>query len=161
LQERLAANPQDIDALALKAQILFQEGNAGESLTLLRRAAEQAPERAMIRTLLVKVMLALVRQDFATHAALTDELEKLVTDAATRREVLRYRVQGLAQTDRVWDAFGSLIELADQELSAAAGGSPSTALESVERERTARMDRWLARQLEKLLERADSQTRER
>ena len=36
----------------------------------------------MIRTLLVKVMLALVRQDFATHAALTDELEKLVADPA-------------------------------------------------------------------------------
>src|SRR5205823_7791693 len=65
LQERLAANPKDIDALALKAQILFQEGNAGESLTLLRRAAEQAPQRPMIRTLLEKVMLALVRQDFA------------------------------------------------------------------------------------------------
>src|SRR5205085_9009967 len=160
LQERLAANPQDIDALALKAQILFQEGNAGESLTLLRRAAEQAPERAMIRTLLVKVMLALVRQDFATHAALTDELEKLVTDPVQRREVLRYRVQGLAQTDRVWDAFQSLLELADQELSAAAGGSPNTALQTIDRERNVRIDRWLQRQLQRLLERADSGTRE-
>jgi outer membrane protein assembly factor BamB len=161
LQERLAANPQDIDALALKAQILFQEGNAGESLTLLRRAGEQAPQRAMIRTLLVKVMLALVRQDFATHAALTDELEKLVTDPVQRREVLRYRVQGLAQTDRIWDAFSSLLELADQELLSAASGSPPTTLQTIDRQRNVRMDRWLQRQLQKLVERADSNTRER
>jgi outer membrane protein assembly factor BamB len=161
LQERLAANPQDIDALALKAQILFQEGSATESLTLLRRAAEQAPERPMIRTLLVKVMLALVRQDFATHAALTDELEKLVADPAQRREVLRYRVQGLAQTDRVWDAFSSLLELADQELLSATSGAAPAALVAIDRQRNVRIDRWLQRQLQTLLDRADSSTRER
>src|SRR6478672_945078 len=42
LEERLAANPKDLDALALKAQILLQEGEADQSLTLLRRAYELA-----------------------------------------------------------------------------------------------------------------------
>ncbi|MBW8883347.1 MAG: hypothetical protein JF612_00930 [Planctomycetia bacterium] len=92
---------------------------------------------------------------------MTDELEKLVTDPAQRREVLRYRVQGLAQTDRVSDAFASLLELADQELLSAASGAPAASLQTIDRQRNVRMDRWLQWQLQKLLERADSQTRER
>ena len=50
---------------------------------------------------------------------LTDELDKLVTDQAQRREILRWRVQGLASSDRTWDAFVALLELADQELAVA------------------------------------------
>jgi hypothetical protein len=48
-----------------------------------------------VRALLVKVMMVLMRKDFAAHVGLTDELDKLVTDPAQRREVLRWRVQGL------------------------------------------------------------------
>lgn len=159
LQERLAANPQDIDALALKAQILLQTGDADDSLTLLRRAAELAPDRLMIRSLLVKVMLALVRQDVSKHAALTDELDKLVTDPAQRREILRWRVQGLAESNRPSEALAALLELADQELTAAATASPTTTLEPVDRQRSVRMDRWLQGQLQKLVKQADSDLR--
>jgi hypothetical protein len=161
LQARLAANPRDVDALALQAQISLQAGNASESLSLLRRAAELAPDRTAVRDLLVKVMLSLVRQDFAKHAPLTDELEKLVTDPAQRREVLRWRVQGLAQGDRIWDAFSALLELADQELTAVAMGAPAGPLQTIDRERNVRMDRWLQGQLQKLVERADSETKDR
>jgi outer membrane protein assembly factor BamB len=106
-------------------------------------------------------MLSLVRQDFAKHAKLTDELEKLVTDAAQRREVLRWRVQGLAQGDRIWDAFGALLELADQELTMAATGAPAGPLQTIDRQRSVRMDRWLQGQLQQLVERADSDTKDR
>ena len=43
LSQRLAANPQDLDALSLKAQILLQQDKADESLDLLRRAAKLRP----------------------------------------------------------------------------------------------------------------------
>jgi outer membrane protein assembly factor BamB len=161
LEQRLAANPRDVDALALQAQILLQVGKADESLALLRRAAELAPDRTTVRDLLVKVMLSLVRQDFAKHAALSDELDKLVSDAVLRREVLRWRVQGLAQRDRIWEAFGALLELADQELAAAATGAPAGPLQTIDRERNVRMDRWLQAQLKLLVERADSDTKDR
>jgi outer membrane protein assembly factor BamB len=161
LIERLAANPEDLEALALKAQILLQEGKAEESLTLLRRAAVLAPERPTIRNLLVKVMLALVRQDFTTHLPLTDELEKLVTDPAQRREVLRWRVQGLVQSDRKWDAFQAILELADQELAAAVAGTVAAPLQAVERERSVRPDRWLQGQLQRLVASSDSITKDR
>jgi len=71
LEQRLAANPEDIDALSIKAQVLLQAGSADESLALLRKAAALAPDRTTVRDLLVKVMMVLMRKDFAAHIALT------------------------------------------------------------------------------------------
>jgi hypothetical protein len=161
LEKRLAANPEDIDALALKAQIQLQAGQASESLALLRRAASLAPDRPTIRSLLVKVMLALVRQDFATHVGLTDELDKLVSDPVQRRELLRFRIQGLAKSDRTWDAFQALLELADQELASSATGIQPGPLQTIDRQLTVRLDRWLQGQLRELVERADSGLKDR
>jgi outer membrane protein assembly factor BamB len=161
LTERLAGNPQDLEALSLKAQILLQQDQADESLALLRRASELAPDEPGIRNLLVKVMISLVRHDHTAHVALTDELDKLVTDPVQRREILRWRVQGLVESDRPWDAFTAILELADQELSGAAVGPSPAPLQPVERERNVRSDRWLQGQLKRLYERADSDLRGR
>lgn len=161
LEARLAANSQDVDALALKAQVLLQESKADESLELLRRAGKLAPERTTLQGLLVKVMLALVRQDLANNLPLTDELIQLVTDPAQRREVLRYRVQGLVQSERTADALAAILELADQELTASLAGNSPMPLQSIDRERSIRTDRWLQGQLVTLLNKADSELRER
>lgn len=160
LDQRLAANADDVDALSLKAQISLQEGNAEESLQLLRRANELAPTRSALRGLLVKVILSLLRQDFDAHVALTDELDKLVSDPAQRREVLRWRVQALARSSRTWEAFQSLLELADHEL-AEGGDLAADDLAAFDRELRVRPDRWLQGQLQRLWQAADSETRER
>jgi outer membrane protein assembly factor BamB/tetratricopeptide (TPR) repeat protein len=159
LEQRLAAHPEDIDALSIKAQILLQADKADESLSLLRRAAELAPDRTTVRALLVKVMMVLMRKDFAAHVGLTDELDKLVTDPAQRREVLRWRVQGLTEQKRLDDAFTALLELADQELAAASAGTSSQSLQQIDRERSVRLDRWLLGQLRTILDKADSETK--
>ncbi len=152
LDARLAANPRDIEALLLRAQILLQEGQADQSLSLLRQAHAIAPEKATVRNLLAKVMLVMLRQDFASHLELTEELEQLVTDPAQRREALRFRVQGLARTNRTWEAIEALLELADQELAGTAiPALPGNELQSIDRELAVRPDRWLQGQLKKLL----------
>ena len=156
LEQRLATNPQDVEALSIKAQILLQGNKADESLSLLRRAAALAPDRTTVSDLLVKVMMVLVRKDLTTHVGLTDELNKLVTDSAQRREMLRWRVQGLTEQSRLDDALSSLLELADQELASAATTVPLTALQPIERERNVRIDRWLQGQLRQILNKADS-----
>jgi outer membrane protein assembly factor BamB len=118
-----------------------------------------APDRPTVRNLLVKVMMELMRKDFAAHVSLTDELDKLVTDPAQRREVLRWRVQGLVEQNRLDDAFAALLELADQELAAAVVGTSSQALQQIDRERSVRLDRWLQGQLRAILDKADSETK--
>ena len=161
LAERLAANPRDSDALALQAQIALQEEKPDESLALLRRAHDLDPGKSHVRNLLVKVMLTLLREDFAAHLDLTEELDKLVSDPVQRREVLRWRAQGLAHHGRTWNAFEVLLELADYELAQAAAGVTSNELVPIERELSVRLDRWLAGQLKALLDKADADAKNR
>ena len=73
------------------------------------RPTRSLPTRRPSAACLAKVMLAMLRQDFAANLELTDELDKLVTDPAQRREVLRFRVQGLARTNRTWEALAALL----------------------------------------------------
>jgi outer membrane protein assembly factor BamB len=158
LNDRLAANPNDAEALSIKAQVLLQEDKPDESLALLRRAVALSPDKPAMHMLLVKVMMILVRNDFAKHVPLTDELDKLITEPAQRREMLRYRVQGLTEQNRLDDAFAALLELADQELAQAATGTLSPALQQIDRERSVRLDHWLQGQLRQIMKKADSQT---
>jgi outer membrane protein assembly factor BamB len=160
LEERLAADSRDIEALSLRGQILLQEGKPDESLTLLRRAHELAPEKTVVRELLVKVMLALLRQDLAAHIELTEELDKLATEPAERREALRWRIQGLAHSGQAWNAFEALMELADYELNDETR-SPGEELEAVDRELSVRTDRWIQGQLYRIEQAADGPMRER
>lgn len=161
LDDRLRGNPQDIDALLLQAQILLQEGKSSDSLDLLRKANQIAPDKVTVRGLLAKVMLVLLRQDFAANLHLTEELDKLVTDPAQRREVLRFRVQGLARTKRTWEALTVLLELADQELLGVAPPGQPGELQAIDRELSVRSDRWLQGQIQSLIRTADSETREK
>jgi outer membrane protein assembly factor BamB len=160
LEEDLKRNPNDLKALALKGQVLLQEGKTAESLDVLRQAHKQDPASEPIRSLLVKVMLALLRDDFTAHIGLTEELEQLVTDPVQRREALRWRVKGLTQMGQTWEAFESIMELADFELAGAttlnraAGG-----LEYIDRDLAVRTDRWLQGRVQELLNAADSQTK--
>jgi len=78
-----------------KLKVLLQAGSDDESLALLRKAAALAPDRTTVRDLLVKVMMVLMRKDFRrAHRPDGPSSNKLVTDPAQRREVLRWRVQG-------------------------------------------------------------------
>ena len=162
LEIDLQRNPNDLKALALKAQVLLQEGQATESLNVLRQAHQIAPTSEPIRSLLVKVIFALLRDDFTTHVALTDELVRLATDPAQRREALRWRVKGLMQTGETWEAFESILELADIELAGAtAVNRTAPGLEYVERDLVVRTDRWLQGRLHQLLRSADEPTKAR
>jgi outer membrane protein assembly factor BamB len=166
LQARLEAdlqkNPNDVKALALKSQVLLQEGKSTESLNVLRQAHQIAPDDSGIRTLLVKVIFALLRDDFTAHAGLTGEVEKLATDPAQRREALRWHVKGLMQAGQTWDAFETVLELADIELAGASAMSGSSSgLEYVERDLVVRTDRWLQGRLHELMRSADEPTKAR
>ncbi|MDX1945761.1 MAG: PQQ-binding-like beta-propeller repeat protein [Pirellulaceae bacterium] len=157
----LKENPNDAEALALKGQILLQEGKKAESLDLLRRAVSKNPENTSAKSLLVKVMLSLLRDDFAANFALAEELDQLVTDPAQQREILRFRALGLAKAGKTGEALAALVALADrQDSGGSAAGSGADALETTERDLGVRRDRWLQGQISALYRTADEPTRE-
>jgi outer membrane protein assembly factor BamB len=159
IDETLKTDPDNAKALSLKGQVLLQEGKRTESLDLLRRAVAKNPGDLAAKSLLVKVMLSLLRDDFATNFALAEELDGLVTDPVQRREILRWRAQGLAKAGKTAQALTALVTLADEfdaDEPAAGGSLP---LESTERDLSVRLDRWLSGQLAALLRVADDETR--
>jgi outer membrane protein assembly factor BamB len=162
IDETLKTDPDNAKALSLKGQVLLQEGKRSESLALLRRALAENPQDLAARSLLVKVMLALLKEDFAANFALAEELDTLVTDPAQKRDVLRWRAQGLAKAGKTWEAFTALVALGDQAQSTgAAMRADDGALESAERDLAVRSDRWLQGQLAALVRGADAPSRER
>jgi hypothetical protein len=95
-------------------------------------------------------MVSLLRDDFATHFALAEELDQLVTDPIQRREILRWRAQGMAKAGRYSEALAALLALADQWDVGSHPGIAAEALDSAERDLATRPDRWLQGQLASL-----------
>jgi outer membrane protein assembly factor BamB len=160
IEETLKTDPDNAKALSLKGQVLLQDGKREESLDLLRKAVSKNPEDLAAKSLLVKVMLSLLRDDFAANFALAEELDTLVTDPVQKREVLRWRAQGLAKAGKIPEAFEALVALADAfdaTQGSVAGGS--VPLESTERELSVRPDRWLQGQLAAIHRQADEASR--
>ncbi len=160
IEETLKQEPDNPKALSLKGQVLLQEGKRTESLDLLRRAVAKNPGDLAARSLLVKVMVSLLRDDFATNFALAEELDQLVTDPIQRREILRWRAQGLIKAGKHADALTALLAMADQ-WDAATNPGAADALDSAERDLAVRPDRWLQGQLAGLARAADEPLRER
>ncbi len=156
----LKKDPDDPKALSLKGQVLLQEGKRKESLELLRRAVAKNPDDLAARSLLVKVMVSLLRDDFAAHYALAEELDQLVTDPIQRREILRWRAQGLAKAGKHAEALAALLALADQWDAGTNPGAAADALDSTERDLATRPDRWLQGQMANLARMAGESLRE-
>lgn len=161
IDETLKKEPDNAKALSLKGQVLLQEGKRGESLDLLRRAVARNPQDLAARSLLVKVMISLLREDFATNFALAEELDTLVTDPVQRRDILRWRAQGLAKAGKVSEALDALLALADHWDTGPSPSYGAEGLESSERDLAVRPDRWLQGQLASLYRAADAGQRAR
>jgi outer membrane protein assembly factor BamB/tetratricopeptide (TPR) repeat protein len=161
IDETLKKDPENPKAMSLKGQVLLQEGKRSESLDLLRRAVAKNPNDLSARSLLVKVMVSLLRDDFATNFALAEELDRLVTDPVQRREILRWRAQGLIKAGKHAEALAALLALADQWDRAVNPSASADALDSAERDLAVRPDRWLQGQLASLARTGDDALRER
>ena len=147
IDDTLQKDPENPKAMSLKGQVLLQEGKRNESLDLLRRAVAKNPSDLAARSLLVKVMISLLRDDFATNFALAEELDQLVTDPVQRREILRWRAQGLIKAGKHSEALAALLALADQSDTGMNPGAAADVLDSAERDLAVRPDRWLQGQL--------------
>ncbi len=160
IDDTLAANPSDTWALTRKGEILLQEGDRTEALTMLRKVKELRPEDESARNLLAKVMLSLLKEDFAANAALADELEPLITQPVQRRELLKLRAQGHEQAGEFAKAFEVYFELAAQLTSVGAPDSAaSNELEPIDRDTSVRADRWVAGRLAAIYRQATPEQR--
>lgn len=160
VEAALKANPDDQWALCSKAELLLQEGKQSDAMTLLRRAQSLYPDEVRPRTLLVKTILSLLREDFASNRELVEEAERLIDHPEQRRELLRLRAKGLQDAGSLWESFVAYQqlgrELAELQPTTVDGGEQ---LESVDRDLRVRPDRWMMARLASVFGAADDEVR--
>ena len=146
----LAANPEDVRAIARLGELMLTEGKTKESLASLRQAHKARPDDVRIRGLLARVMLVLLRSDFASHHGLMAEAKELIDDLAQRRELLRLQAVGMHKAGLVAESLEAFVTLAD-ELQAEIGPEEGNLqMEYIDSKWQVRTGRWLQARLTEL-----------
>jgi outer membrane protein assembly factor BamB len=99
VEQRLAENPDDFDALVRKSELLIQKGQRREALEILRRARSQQSDNDEVQMLSVSAMLGMLRDDPQTGEDYVDELNNLIDRPAQRVELLSLRLRGAMQQE--------------------------------------------------------------
>ncbi len=145
VNQRLKENPDDIEALAWRGELLLQDGQRDAALEVLRRAHKLDPADPFVRGLLVDTLLAAVRDDFQIHADVVSELERLIDEPDQRGEYLRLKAWGLQKAGKTVEAFSAYVDLSGfgkgRESSSAEVFASEP--ERIDAALSARRDRWL------------------
>jgi outer membrane protein assembly factor BamB/tetratricopeptide (TPR) repeat protein len=116
VDQRLAAKPDDPVALALRGEILLDEGKQSEAIASFRQAYDLDPD-PRTRSLLRDALLDGLRLQFAAHRDRAEEIEQLLDEPGGRATYLRLMATGL-QASGEWraalDYYVKLIDL-DQD----------------------------------------------
>ncbi len=144
VDQRLANNPDDAEALTLKSIILQDEGgkNLDTAIDLLRRSLKLQDD-PRTRDLLVSALLSAMEKDFAARRDLAPEIQRLIVTDEQRGRYLRVWSAGLVQAGEFLPAFDAYLKLADLR-------GDSTQLERINARLEVRRDRWVRARLEQL-----------
>ncbi len=112
IASKLATDPRDPAALALRGETRLYQGDAANGLADLRASIQQRSEPRTAQ-LLANRLLDGLRENYAAHQSSLAELESLLTDPAQRAEFLRIDAEGLARAGKRLPAFERYIELAN------------------------------------------------
>lgn len=137
--QRLAANPDDAEALSLRGETLLDAGKRPEAVAAFRRAYELDAD-ARTRELLRDSLLDGLRTEFAVYRDEGKDVERLLDDPMQRAMYLRLMADGLRQAGEwspAFDYYEKLIDLEPDRLP----------LDQISKNLTVRRDRWFQGQL--------------
>ncbi len=135
LHRRLAAKPDDAEALRLQGEVFLQGDHLQEAVASFRRAYQLVQDERT-RDLLRESLLNGLQTEFAAYRGRTEEIERLLDDASQRAVYLRLMADGLQQAHE-WrpslDHYLRLIEL----------DRGNRGMEIVDRSLAVRRDLWI------------------
>jgi tetratricopeptide (TPR) repeat protein len=143
IRGRLAANPNDTEMLALRGEVLLEEGKRSEAVAQFRRAYEvdRAGELGLqARELLRDALMEGLRDEFAAYSKQAAEIEPLLDETGQRAEFLRLMAAGFQRQGDWKGALGHCLKLADLDAAA-------WPVERVERSLRVRRDCWIRAEL--------------
>lgn len=158
--QRLAANDKDIWALSRQSELQLQHGDYDAALTTLRKSLEIAPGDLSIEQLLIRTMLRLLQQDYASYQPLVSELEKMALTSQQVENLLQTKAAGQRITGEILAAFDTYLQLIDHAHQYEnAGANVNETLKVTPQGVHVRTDRWVQGQLRALLESGNDQQR--
>ncbi len=152
-EQRLAKQPNDVDALRTLGEVAYNEGRLSEALSLLERAYRASPDDLETRDVLAECLAAALDEDYASHRGQLSLL-KALNDGGGPRQMLinRIEAEGLLQEG---DALGSAE--ACLELYRPTGAADE--LLAIGRAREATVSRFVQAQLAAAMEQGDDKQR--
>jgi len=138
----LEANPDDVEMMIRKAQLLIEQSRRGEALKWLDKARIRQPDNVEVRQLSVNAMLAALREDFAGNANFLDALEELIDHPIQRAELIKLQVRAAIERNLPSDAVARLIKLSSLIAEEPTLAALSSASES-ETSRSVSLDSWI------------------
>ena len=160
VNQRLAANKDDIWALSRQSELQLQEGNYDAALTTLRQSMQLAPNDLAIEQLLIRTMLRLLQQDYGTYQTLLTELEALPLTGQQIEQLLQTKASGQRVVGEIIAAFDTYLQLIDHaRQSEDAGANVNEVLKLTPQGVHVRTDRWVQGQLRALLAAGNAQQR--
>ncbi len=152
IERRLADDASDSVALALRGEILLDEGRLDEAIALFRKAyASDADPRT--RVMLRDALLEGLATQFVSHRDQVTELEPLLDSPKQRAEFLRLMAVGLRGQGEWKPALEGYLELIDLQ-------SDNTELDEVAPGLSVQRDRWIRAQLAALSREAGDEASE-
>ncbi len=137
--ERLAKEPDDAEALALRGELLLDEGKRDEAIRALHRSHKLASDRRTAE-LLLEAMLDGLRDDFGRYLERVHEIEPLLAEPRRHAEFLRVMADGLQRAGRWSEAFEYYLELVEFD-------EDRRRVEPIDSARSVRADRWIRARL--------------
>ncbi len=115
LTQKLAADPQAADALALRGELKLHRGEFDAGLADLRAAIAGRPE-PYVKSVLAAALLEGLRTSFPRYRETVPELDTLTDDPQQRNEFLWLVARGLKEAGEPLAAFERMTHLIDQSL---------------------------------------------
>lgn len=152
IEERLAMDPDDAEALALRGEQRLHLGDVSGGITDLRHSLSMM-DNSRVRALLASTLIEGLRVDFAAYRDAADEINDLVRDPSERAMFLRLLADGLQDSGDTVAAFRAYLGFAGENITEPVRDGDGD-------KRLVRPDRWILGRLSDLYSQADDSVEE-
>ncbi len=156
VDKMLQKDPNDLEALVRKSELLIQHRKRREALELLAKARAIEPANAEVHMLSVTAMLGAFRDDLQIDPELVDTLDRLIERDEQRADFLALRVEAAVQDGDYAMAITHLLSLS-QLLGSVPELDPRTEELLSDRGRYCSLNSWIAGRVVEILDQCDAQ----
>lgn len=154
VNEALMKNPNDVDNMVRKAQLLMQRNSREEAMKLLDRAWELRPGDDEVRDLSIEAMLATLREAKSADPGLIKRLDEAIQTSEKRAELLGLQISDAIQRKQHDQAIDHILRLSNLSINDPDVTIPANRLTS-DNSRDFSLDSWITARVQDVWDACD------